>query len=169
MAENKFEIRYMQTQDLEHVMRIQALCYSGDIPETQTSLSAKLSASPTSCFVAMVDEIPQAYLFSLPWRMQAPPNLNAQECVLPSSPDGLYLHDLSVAPHVREHGVGRALVQAFFQTMQEFKFTTACLVAVQNSGNYWRRYGFQTIPLHPQLQEKLASYGESAEFLVWEK
>jgi ribosomal protein S18 acetylase RimI-like enzyme len=166
------ELRPMQASDLDQVMRIQALCYSGDIPEERASLLAKLIASPSSCFVALLNEEAgeigniQGYLFSLPWSRSAPPALNSLTCELPQFPDCYYLHDLSVAPNARQHGVGRALVQSFLQTMQAQGFQNACLVAVQNSGNYWRRYGFQTAELNPYLQEKLASYGTGAEFLV---
>jgi N-acetylglutamate synthase-like GNAT family acetyltransferase len=107
----------------------------------------------------------QAYLFALPWLRSAPPVLNSTTCVLPAQADCLYLHDLAVAPSAREHGTGRALVQAFFHVLQERGLEYACLVAVQDSGNYWRRYGFQTMELNSFLQEKLSTYGSGAEFM----
>jgi ribosomal protein S18 acetylase RimI-like enzyme len=158
-------VRTMQLCDLDEVMRIQALCYFGDIPESRSSLQAKLLASPRSCFVAVHDETILAYLFSLPWVRSAPPQLNSPDCVLPSEPNCYYLHDLSVTPSARQHGAGRALVSTFFNTMQDQGFDCACLVAVQDSANYWRRYGFDSVELTGQLQDKLATYGSTAEYM----
>lgn len=162
-----FDIRPMQLEDLESVLQIQAACYSGDIPESAGSLRAKLVAAPLSCFVALADDDVIAYLIAIPWVSIAPPELNAPDCCIPADADCLYLHDLSVHPNARKSGVGRALIDCFFARCAQWQYPQACLVAVQNSGSYWRRFGFQTAPTSAALSAKLASYAHDAEFLVY--
>jgi ribosomal protein S18 acetylase RimI-like enzyme len=159
-------IRAMRSADLDSVVAIQALCYGGDIRETRASLAAKLQASPATCFIAELAEVAVAYVIALPWRAAAPPQLNAQECILPAQPDCLYLHDLAVTPASRKTGAGRALVAAFFEAWKTHAYPFANLVAVQDSGAYWRGYGFDSADLTPELRQKLSSYGDAAEYLT---
>jgi ribosomal protein S18 acetylase RimI-like enzyme len=161
----QLKIRQMQASDIDSVMSIQAACYSGDIPESRTSLLAKFDASPETCLVAQCEEQVLAYLFALPWLSAAPPSLNADTCYLPLNPDCLYLHDLSVSPELRGAGAGAALVRMFFELQQQAGLPSACLVAVQNSAPFWRRFGFQVTQGNTFLLEKLASYGEGARFM----
>lgn len=162
-----FDIRPMQLKDMDSVLQIQAACYSGDIPESIGSLSAKLSAAPRSCFVATAEDEVIAYLIAIPWISSAPPELNAAECHIPAHADCLYLHDLSVHPNARKSGVGRMLIECFFARCAQWQYAQACLVAVQNSAGYWRRFGFQAAPESTTLTEKLASYPADAEFLIY--
>lgn len=162
-----FEIRPMHIDDMDRVLQIQAACYSGDIPESARSLTAKLVAAPQSCFVAIADDEVIAYLIALPWISTAPPALNSPDCNIPAQADCLYLHDLSVHPDARRSGVGRALIECFFARCAQWQFPQACLVAVQNSASYWQRFGFQTAPGSVALNEKLASYADDAEFLIY--
>ncbi len=161
----QLKIRQMQASDIDSVMSIQAACYSGDIPESRTSLLAKFDASPETCLVAQCEEQVLAYLFALPWLSAAPPSLNADTCYLPLNPDCLYLHDLSVSPELRGTGAAAALVRMFFELQQQAGLPSACLVAVQNSAPFWRRFGFQVAQGNTFLLEKLASYGEGARFM----
>jgi ribosomal protein S18 acetylase RimI-like enzyme len=161
----QFEIRQMLATDLDSVMSIQAACYSGDIPESRTSLLAKFEASPETCLIAQREDQVLAYLFAMPWLSVAPPSLNANTCHLPFNPDCLYLHDLSVSPHLRGTGAGAALVRMFFELQQQAGLPSACLVAVQNSVPFWRRFGFEVTQGDAVLLEKLASYGADARFM----
>lgn len=162
----RFEIRQMRASDLDKVISIQDVCYSGDIPESRASLQAKLEASPATCLVAECNGVVLAYLFALPWLSVAPPSLNSATCELPANPDCLYLHDLSVAPELRGTGAGTALIQMFFESQQQARLPSACLVAVQNSAPYWHRFGFQIVGGDPLLLKKLASYGADASFML---
>lgn len=163
-----FIVRPMQADDMDDILLVQAACYGGDIPESALSLHAKLAASPLSCFVATMNDELIAYLISLPWISSAPPALNAPVCELPSHPDCLYLHDLSVHPFARGSGVARALIDCFFARCAQWQMRRTCLVAVQNSAPYWQRFGFQTVAITPTLQNKLDSYPSGAEFLIRE-
>ncbi len=159
------DIRRMDAADLPAVLDIQAACYTEVTPESQQSLHAKLTASGSTCFVACLADEPVGYLIALPWELASPPVLNAETCRLPSAPDCLYLHDLSVAPAARKSGAGRALVDAFFAELRRSKLRRASLVAVQNSVTYWERYGFRAVPVSEPLNAKLSTYGDGVRYL----
>lgn len=162
-------IRPMQPADLAEVLRIQAACFTELVPESEASLAAKLYAAPAHCWVAAASAEAggslRAYLFALPWRAEAPPLLDAPDCVLPAQPDCLYLHDLSVDPQARGQGLAQALVQRFLDGLHTSGLDRACLIAVQNSSAFWGRWGFQPSPLAASLADKLGSYGADVAYL----
>lgn len=158
-------IRGMRESDLPRIIEIQAASYTEVAPESGESLLAKLRASPTTCFVAESEGSVGGYLFSLPWEFLNPPRLNSHECRLPLNPDCLYLHDLAIAPEWRKVGAGRALVDAFVARLEPLGLGRASLIAVQGSSSYWRRYGFQPVPLTEELREKLSSYGDGVVYM----
>jgi len=165
MMPTAVDIRMMEAADIRAVLRIQAVCYTELIPESDASLHAKLSASPSTCLIASLEGDSVGYLLSLPWEFSNPPALNAETCRLPLSPDCLYLHDLAVMPNARKLGTGRALVEAFLIRLRESGLGRASLVAVQNSAPYWERYGFRAVPQPEPLKSKLATYGKSVEYM----
>ncbi|MCV2350451.1 GNAT family N-acetyltransferase [Paucibacter sp. Y2R2-4] len=162
-------IRPMQPADLAEVLRIQAACFTELVPESEASLAAKLRAAPEHCWVAAASVEPAsplaAYLFALPWQAESPPLLDAPDCSLPAQPDCLYLHDLSVDPQARGRGLAQALVQRFLDRLEASGLDRACLIAVQNSSDFWGRWGFQPSPLAASLSEKLSSYGPDVAYL----
>jgi len=157
----------MSEDDLPAVVRIQASCYAEPLCESAASFLAKLRASPATCLVAVVEGRVAGYLFSLPAEFAGPPSLNAEACRLPEVADGLYLHDMAVAPLARGTGAGQALVEMFFARLQSLRLARAFLTAVQGAGPYWARYGFRTALPSAPLQAKLASYGEGAQYMEW--
>ena len=165
MMPTAVDIRMMEAADIRAVLRIQAVCYTELIPESDASLHAKLSASRSTCLIASLEADSVGYLISLPWEFSNPPALNAETCRLPLSPDCLYLHDLAVMPSARTSGTGRALVETFLARLRESGLGRASLVAVQNSAPYWERYGFRAVPQPEPLKSKLATYGKSVEYM----
>jgi predicted N-acetyltransferase YhbS len=159
MVPTVIDIRTMVEADIAAVLQIQSVCYAELTPESNQSLHAKLSASPPTCLVALLEDEVVGYLISLPWEFSNPPLLNAQTCRLPASPDCLYLHDLAVAPRARKSGAGRVLVEAFLAQLRGSSLGRASLIAVQNSAPYWARYGFRAVPPSDALQARLSSYG----------
>lgn len=155
----------MSEQDLPEIIRIQSACYTQIEPETKESLSAKLYASPASCFVATCEDKTIAYLISLPWTFAAPPELNAQHCVLSGMPDCFYLHDVAVDPDIRGTGVGRLLIERYFRCMQEKRLPRGSLIAIQNSTSFWQNFGFRPVMLTNSLREKLSTYGSDVHYL----
>lgn len=159
------KIRLMRQNDLAQMLAIQAVCYTEIVPETRTSLLAKLAASPTTCFVALLNGQIVGYLLSVPWEFSNPPALNAQNCQLPDAPDCLYLHDLAIAPAGRGAGVGQRLVDAFMQTLYASGLCRACLIAIQGSASYWKRFGFEPVAMMQPLADRLETYGQGAQYL----
>jgi predicted N-acetyltransferase YhbS len=160
------DIRTMVEGDIPDVLEIQAVCYTALTPESGESLHAKLDASRSTCFIASLSGDTVGYLISVPWRLSSPPELNAQTCRLPDSPDCLYLHDLAVAPRARKSGAGRVLVEAFLARVGELGFARASLVAVQNSVPYWERHGFRPVKPSASLRAKLATYGAGVVYMA---
>jgi ribosomal protein S18 acetylase RimI-like enzyme len=158
-------VREMQEGDLSEVVKIQAYCYTEVAPESPASLLSKLRASPTTCFVAVINRLVVGYLISLPWEFSNPPTLNIEIGELPTNPDCLYLHDLAVAASARKLGAGRALVDRFLMMFQRFEVDRAALIAVQDSAPYWKRYGFRSAIRDLALNEKLLSYGPNVEYM----
>lgn len=162
------EIRNMQPADLQFVLEIQSLSYTHIIPESKESFATKLTASPASCFVALVERRVAGYLVALPWSFANPPLLNQTSCTLPAQPDCLYLHDLAVTPVARERGAGRTLVEAFSAHFEKSELPRACLIAIQNSAGYWQRHGFRPVAISAPLQARLSSYGADVQYMEFE-
>jgi ribosomal protein S18 acetylase RimI-like enzyme len=158
-------IRPMRHADLTSILEIQAMCYTELIPESEDSLKAKLSASPSTCYVACQLDSVIGYLISSPGLFESPPELDAATFSLPPNPDSLYLHDVAVAPHARRSGAGRALVEKFIVQSRDMNFRHASLIAVQNSKSYWQRYGFRPVRQTSALKAKLSSYGDNVEYM----
>lgn len=165
MMRKAVQVRTMAEQDIEAVLGIQDRCYTAIIPESGQSLRAKLDAARTTCFVAACEGRVVGYLMALPWEAANPPRLNAQSCRLPATPDCLYLHDLAVAPEARRSGAARALLDACFAKLRELGLGRVCLIAVQDSAEYWERHGFRTVAPSGLLQGRLATYGDGARYM----
>ncbi len=163
----KFTVRSMELTDFDSIMEIQSLCFSGGLPEQRASLLAKFHASPASCFVIVADDNSVvSYLFAVPWVSHQPPALDQLDCNLPSQANCLYLHDLSVHPKARGHQLGDRLVKVAFAKAKEFGFTQCCLVAVQESKQFWARHGFAPVQVNVDLANKISTYGEGAHFMA---
>lgn len=156
----------MELSDIPDILKIQSVCYTELVPESESSFVAKLRASPATCFVASRGGEVVGYLFSIPWHFSTPPRLDMQVCDLPDTPDCLYLHDLAIAPQARGTGTGQALVAAFLETFEDLPLDRASLIAVQGSMPYWRQYGFRSVEACEALRSKLSSYGMNVEYMA---
>lgn len=158
-------IRIARPTDLPAILRIQARCYTAIVPESATSMGAKVAAAPDTCFVACQGEHIVAYLLALPWRFDDPPSLDAAECRLPARPDTLYLHDLAVDPEARGSGIADMLVGAFLAALTTLSLPRASLIAIQHSAPWWSRHGFVPVPVAAPLSVRLAGYGKDAAYM----
>lgn len=160
-------VRTMREEDIHTVLEIQASSYTELQPESAESLLAKLAASPSTCFIASIGQHQIGYLISIPWIRSSPPLLNAPTCQLPTSPDCLYLHDLSVRPASRGSNAGQLLIAAFMEQLAALHLDCAVLVAVQGSGAYWQRHGFHVVDPSQELATKLSSYGSNVQYMMY--
>ncbi len=158
-------VRAMDTADIRAVLEIQSHCYDDARLESARSFLAKLSASPGSCFVAVLADAPVGYLVSVPVEAGRPPPLNNPDYSVPPGADSLYLHDLAVHPGARGAGVAVALIGAYFECLRQMGFRFGHLTAVNASSPFWRRYGFHVAEPEGAGVENMASYGEGARFM----
>lgn len=148
------------------MMTLQTVCFPELAPESESSLKAKLLASPSTCFVAESGHRLMGYLITHPWTSKLPPEHNASKCDVPANADCLYVHDLSVHPDARGTGASKALLDHFFQRCEEYPFNLSALIAVQNSKGFWRKHGFEIEEPNDDIKKKLASYGTDAHYMM---
>src|SRR5690606_2413851 len=127
------------------VLRIQDACYTDIVPESAASMLAKLRATPATCFVAQGPAGVAGYLVAVPVAYPGLPALAAPTLSVPAQPDALYLHDLALPASARGTGAGQALVQQALAQARAARLPLACLVAIQQSAAYWRRFGFRAV------------------------
>ena len=161
----KTTVRAMRAEDLPIVLDIQSCCYDETKLESPQSFLAKLKASPTTCFIALVADVPAGYLVAVPAVVDSPPPLNSPNYAVPLHADALYLHDLAVHPAARRAGLSVVLIEAYFQAIKQSKARFACLTAVNDSHSFWERYGFQLAASVDASSECMATYGEGARYM----
>ncbi len=158
-------VRPMRAEDMALVLEIQSRCYDETKLESAQSFLAKLRASPTSCFVALVPDGLAGYLVAVPAEAGSPPPLNAPSFSAPSTADALYLHDLAIHPAARGTGVAVALIEAYFEALKQLKVHFACLTAVNDSTFFWERYGFRVAAPTGSAAGHMETYGEEARYM----
>lgn len=162
------QVRPMRADDLDAVLRIQALCYTAFDPESADAMDAKRRHAAASCWVAEREGRVAGYLLALPWRALDAPALDSVIDGLPDAADCLYLHDLAIDPAARGGGVGAALVERFLSHLRAGPWPRAALIAVQGSTGFWARHGFGAVTPTPALAHKLADYGPGATYMLRE-
>ena len=104
------------------------------------------------------------YVLSHPWMRFCPPALNQVLRTLPAPTDGVYIHDLAVAPWARGTGAGQELAAAALQAARDSSLPRVGLEAVGESEPFWERQGFRGVD-RAYLATKLASYGAGARYM----
>ncbi len=158
-------VRPMRAEDMAAVLAIQSRYYDETKLESAQSFLAKLKASPTSCFVALVPDGLAGYLVAVPAEAGSPPPLNSPSFAVPPAADALYLHDLAVHPAARGTGVAVALIDAYFEALKQLKAQFACLTAVNDSTSFWERYGFRVAVPTGSGAGHMETYGEEARYM----
>lgn len=158
-------VRPMRAEDIASVLEIQSCCYDETKLESEQSFLAKLKASPTSCFVALVPDGLAGYLVAVPAEAGSPPPLNGPSYSVPLTANALYLHDLALHPAARGTGVAVALIEAYFQALKQLKVQFACLTAVNDSKSFWERYGFRAAVPTGSGAGHMETYGEEARYM----
>lgn len=160
------KIRRMSQTDLPAISRIQRECYSETILESVDSFSAKLSASPDFCFVAVQRQQVVGYVVSLPWVFGVIPELDGSECSIPPNADGLCIHDMAVTPSARDIGAAKHMLNTVLEAANQQGYKRIFLVAIQGASSYWRRHGFEVVPAGASLKRDLSAYGREAVYMV---
>jgi len=161
----KVVVRAMRTGDMAAVLDIQSHCYDETKLESPQSFIAKLDATPNTCFIALLANVPAGYLVAVPVKDGHPPPLNDSSYSVPQAANALYLHDLAVHPSARGTGAADALIAAYFKALQESQVQIGCLTAVNTSSSYWEHFGFRAAAPAEESSGRMVSYGEGALYM----
>ncbi|MFY8105274.1 MAG: GNAT family N-acetyltransferase [Elstera sp.] len=155
--------RPMQPQDLPQVNAIADVVHEA-YPEDPAVVTERLALFPLGCRVAESASGPIGYAVAHPWRL-VPPPLDSMLVALPEQIECLYLHDVALLPATRGARLGEALVSYLQDLARQIAAPRLALTAVYETPHYWSRFGF-TPYRTPAIAEKLASYSETATFMV---
>lgn len=136
-----------------------------DLPERPEVFAEKMRLYPNGCLVLAADDEIVGYGISHPWMQQQIPPLDGFLEKLPDDADCLYVHDLAVLPNCRG-GVARAYVASVEALAHTSGIATLALVSVYATRPMWERFGFRPVTAGSELRAKLASYGESATYML---
>ena len=101
----------MAADDLQSIQKISVVIHP-DLPERLEVFAEKLSFFPQGCFVLIQDDdAVLGYAFAHPWWLNDIPKLDDFLFRLPSSPDCLLIHDVTVLAQARGHGASRTLLE----------------------------------------------------------
>ena len=131
----------MLSRDLTAVQAISDAVH-GRYSEYPAVYAERLSLYPAGCFVYSGDEGVSGYLLSHPWRLGAPPKLNALLGALPDAPDCYYLHDIALMPEARGSGAGAAAVERVVRIARDAGYSSIALVAINGADRFWAAQGF---------------------------
>lgn len=159
-------IRPLLPEDLAEVTRIQEVCYRDDLIEAAKSFASKISARPSFCFIAEQGNVALGYVIALPWVSGKTLELDSSDYVVPAHADCVYIHDVAVCPPARSLGTAGLLLETVINAAEESGFKQICLVAVPGASSYWHRHGFEVGLLDTAAHQKLAKYGDGAQYMV---
>ncbi|MCD7058571.1 GNAT family N-acetyltransferase [Pelagibacterium xiamenense] len=154
--------RPMLAGDIPAVFDLSVRIHPG-YPESEPVLAERQALAPEWCWLYEGREGPAGYFLVHPWRLGAPPALNALLGGLPDTPDTLYFHDLALLPETRGTGAASDIVRRSIAAAHPFK--TISLVAVNGTAPFWSRFGFLE-ETRPDLSGKLESYGPGTRYMV---
>jgi hypothetical protein len=136
-----------------------------DLPERAEVLAEKMRLYPHGCRVLLSGEAIVGYGISHPWRLHRIPPLDDFLRELPADADCLYVHDVAVRPDFR----GGALL-SYITTIATLAWSrgtaSLALVSVYGTKALWERFGFKEAASDTMLRARLASYGETATYMI---
>ncbi|WP_445489043.1 GNAT family N-acetyltransferase [Rhodopseudomonas sp. RCAM05734] len=156
--------RPMTATDLPAVKALADLVHVA-YPEDETVFADRLTHHPAGCFVLQGADAPVGYVISHPWQFARPPRLNTRLDRPALPPSTYYIHDLALLPAARGSGAAAAIVDVLAAHAADLRLPNITLVAVGNSVHFWRRQGFDTVIVDPDLDRQLRSYDEHACFM----
>lgn len=151
-------IRNMLAQDLIAVERVQADVYSGSYLESSEAIAQRFNVSPETAWVAELHGDVCAYLVCYWSRVGKINPLNAQ---FQRSDDAncLYLHDLALLNSVQGFGIAKLLINVAEECAKDRAVSAMALISVQNSKQFWEKFGFrQIINLDAEQSKNICSY-----------
>jgi hypothetical protein len=155
--------RLSKTTDLDEINKIADAIHTG-LPERPEVFAEKRALFPEGCLV-LGNGSAVGYGISHPWILNDVPSLDSFLERLPASPDCLYIHDVAILPAGRGHDAAGAYVKTIVELARKDRITSLALVSVYDTHPLWARHGFKIVS-SPILADKLASYGQTAKYMV---
>lgn len=156
--------RPARTTDLPAISAIAARIHP-DLPERPDVFAEKMRLYPDGCRVLVADDAIAGYGLAHPWRQHRIPPLDGFLEGLPDDADCLYVHDVAVLPDFRG-GAARDYVSTIETLARASHITVLALVSVYATRPLWERLGFRPVMADAELRAKLASYGDSATYML---
>jgi len=158
MADPVVTINQITLEQIAFVLEIQMDCYDEGYIENSSTFTRMITAYPRGCLGASVDGILASYAFFHPYHDNVVKPLDLS-LVLNGTEDCMYLHDIAVHHRYRGIGLTRMMMESVDHETRRGGFKVQCLVAVQNSQDFWRKYGFNIV-------RTIESYGESPAYYM---
>jgi GNAT superfamily N-acetyltransferase len=156
--------RPAHASDLPAISTIAARIHPG-LPERPDVFAEKMRLSPEGCRVLITADEIVGYGLAHPWMQHRIPQLDGFLERLPDDADCLYVHDVAVLPDFRG-GASRAYVADIEELARVSGIATLALVSVYATRPLWERLGFRPVIADAELRAKLASYGDSATYML---
>jgi ribosomal protein S18 acetylase RimI-like enzyme len=141
-------LRELGVFDLPDCEKIARQIYYPHLWEPIEAFQKRIDLYPQGNYVAAEDvyttypsEKVLGYLYSHPWRHDKIVNLG-EVIDFPEDLDCYYVHDIAVDPQYRKTGVGTFLME---KAIEIATFDLIKLVAVLDSQDFWKRFGFKII------------------------
>lgn len=160
----------MQAADIPAVMAIQQASFTPDLVEDVAVIQDRFDRFGEHFLMARRGVEAAGYALCFPWRLGDIPSHNKPFPPLLPEPDGFFLQDISLAAIARGQGLAQIMLAHMLAHATALGFASFSLVAVSQSGDYWDRQGFRTLPGRSaaQLDYVTAQYGEGARLMVRE-
>jgi ribosomal protein S18 acetylase RimI-like enzyme len=113
---------------------------------------------PQGCWGIKNEGVLEGYIFFHPYYEGMIKPLD-HILILNGSENCMYLHDIAIKPLYRGLQHSKKLLEKFNMETTRQGFTIQCLVAVQNSHDFWMKYGFNTV-------REIENYGEGPAFFM---
>lgn len=151
----------MGPEDLDAVMAVQRAAYAPPYHESGEVLAAKQVLGGALCQVAEDAGSCVGYVLAHPWSLAQLPPLH-RVCAAPPAPDGVFLHDLALAPAARGTGLGQRLLAAV-EAAVAGRFERIGLISLPAALGFWHRHGFVA---EPAADPAACGYGIGARYLT---
>jgi ribosomal protein S18 acetylase RimI-like enzyme len=151
--------------DIESVKRIADVVHP-TLPESKEVFLEKVILHPLGCRKLIYDNILSGYGICHPWKLYSVPRVDCFINTLPPHPDCLYIHDIAILPHARGQNAAGRYINYIKQLALESSIPAVTLVSVYGTNVLWSRFGFRGVEI-AELDNPLASYGKSAQYMVY--
>jgi ribosomal protein S18 acetylase RimI-like enzyme len=157
--------RKAEPSDLPEISEIASRIHP-DLPEGSDVLAEKMRLCPDGCLVLVANDAIVGYGLSHPWMRHQIPRLDELLHALPSAADCLYVHDVAVLPAFRGRQAADSYIERIIALARSVRITALALVSVYDTPFFWERFGFRVVAGDATLRAKLASYGETARYMM---